>query len=362
MYSTALAQAAAPALASTHARQQPRAVRRMRFAHVGLLVLAALGSVGGFSYTLTGAAAKLADELARLASSPDAKLKSTYSSSQIECAACEAVAQGLEAAMATGAHLGKMGYKKSKKGFERTSDMTGDGAVERMEVLYGMCAKLQEYFPAHLDATETLHFMKVPSGKFGGLSALHEYCESFVEEREQQLLEVMKNAKPLELPPMMRKAGTLQYELKQQVCVEATNTCTADSLMRISNGRIGMAKHNPEMQAALKEYLQELDRVPKKDSDGTRDEHEEPIGQSGDAAARDDAPMGDASIERPQRAAKGAKTGKTGTRGTRRQAREETPGPGVDVAKEAITKEGMSMTQVALGLVLGLGMIVVSTR
>ena len=71
-----------------------------------------------------------------------------YTHEQTECAACEAVSQALEKGMASGKHLGKMGHKRRG---ERTDLAGGDGAVERMEVLYGVCDTMYNFMPAELE-------------------------------------------------------------------------------------------------------------------------------------------------------------------------------------------------------------------
>ena len=66
-----------------------------------------------------------------------------YSAEQIDCAACEAVAQALEKAMSSGAHLGKDSRARPAK--TRGAGTSGSGAVERMDTLYSVCQQIGTY-------------------------------------------------------------------------------------------------------------------------------------------------------------------------------------------------------------------------
>jgi len=171
-----------------------------------------------------------------------------YTPEQVNCAACEAVAQALEAAMATGKHLSKIGHKR--KG-QRTDTQGGDGAIERMDLLFGVCDAMGKYVPAKLEKTSTLHFTSAGStstsagSSSGGRSevtpVLTAFCQELVEQHEDALLETMRDALPIEVPEIMRSsAGLLRYELKEAVCVRATESCTDERLNAISFGRIAL--------------------------------------------------------------------------------------------------------------------------
>ena len=148
-----------------------------------------------------------------------------YPPMDVQCAACEAVAQGLERSMATGKHLGKGAHKRMGDGTVKAASGKGDGAVERLEVLYSVCATLMDVFPAHLEHGDTFHFFyKEGSGAKGHVAGLVEYCEELVEAYEAPLLETMRQASPIDVPKEMNvgNKGVLRYELKDAVCVRAT--------------------------------------------------------------------------------------------------------------------------------------------
>jgi len=163
-----------------------------------------------------------------------------YTPEQVNCAACEAVAQALENAMATGKHLSKIGHKR--KG-QRTDTQGGDGAVERMDLLFGVCDAMGKYVPAKLE--NTLHFTSAGSlsgGRSEFTQVLTAFCQELVEQHEEALLETMRDARPVELPEIMMRSspGLLRYELKEAMCVRATESCTDERLNAISFGRIAL--------------------------------------------------------------------------------------------------------------------------
>lgn len=171
---------------------------------------------------------------------------------QIECAGCEAVAQELEAKMTLGLHLGKASHKRAKAGVDKkkgggsslTDLATGSGGIERLDVLYSLCAGMLKYVPALLPTTDSMHFTKTrepPQGVTNDVY-LSTQCDDLVEEHEDALLEVVRTSEPNAAAIKMGLKDMPKYELKQAVCVEATQKCTDESLMAISQGRINLMK------------------------------------------------------------------------------------------------------------------------
>jgi bacterioferritin-associated ferredoxin len=147
-----------------------------------------------------------------------------------QCAACEATARQMEDKMRTGQHK--------------------TGEVERLGLLMEVCDGIETQLPMKLAPVEkggpdVLHFFRNDNAmaelkREGGgpidLSKLGllEFCNAVVEEWEEELAEVMDNAKPT-----MAKFGASlygkpisNYELKVDVCVKATGLCAGRSSTR----------------------------------------------------------------------------------------------------------------------------------
>jgi len=185
-----------------------------------------------------------------------------YSAEQIDCAACEAVAQALEKAMSSGAHLGKDSRARPAK--TRGTGTSGSGAVERMDTLYSTCQQIGTYVPAKLETTQTIHFLDSRDQSVKELVGLREYCEELVEAHEDAVLEVMRRAQPAETAPSTKQSsgGHLRYEIKAEMCVEAAGRCSVEALADITDGRTaeGVAKpemHQPSMGVVDQEAIDE---------------------------------------------------------------------------------------------------------
>ena len=184
------------------------------------------------------------------------RLDFDYTPEQIRCAACESVSQALEQQMSSGSHLGKHAHKRSKKK-STTDTSSGDGAVERSVMLSEVCDHMDGFVPDKLEDTKTMHFLKRSPGA-GNQMGLRDYCEELVESHESDILETIREAKPVDLPPslvaMSKNKGVLHYEVKSALCVAATARCTEERLLAISNGRILSAKGNPAVKEMMAEY------------------------------------------------------------------------------------------------------------
>ena len=169
------------------------------------------------------------------------------------CAACEAVAQSLEAQMKTDQHK--------------------ESPVVRTAKLMETCDYIDNYFPATLKpisqgGPEVLHFVKAkPKDLKEGEArvGLSEYCTALVEEYEEELSAVMDAAQPIssETTKAMSEAMGVydgpRYELKVDTCVTATKQCSHDALNRISSHRIGMMEHmDPSGKGQMKRVLNQL--------------------------------------------------------------------------------------------------------
>lgn len=174
-----------------------------------------------------------------------------YGSVESSCAACEAVAQGIEAQMRTDQHK--------------------NSAVVRTALLMSACDGIDDFVPSELnpiekDGPKVLNFVNGKKTSFGqernekyvsvGLS---EFCNMVVEEYEDELSAVMDDAKPVDSALTKSMKGAARYEMKQAVCVHTTSLCTDEALNRISAHRMNLINEvDPEMKKKFAEVMAQM--------------------------------------------------------------------------------------------------------
>ena len=153
--------------------------------------------------------------------------------------------------------------------------------------------------PIEKGGPEVLHFygsqesldklMKSDKGYDLSKTGLSEFCDAFVEEFEEELVNVMDTAKPateaLETP---KGVAIPRFELKVDICVKATNMCDDEMLNRLSYHRIAQAD-----PALMKDKMGELYDMLKakgltKDAEQKKDagQKSKTIGEGGDQAPK----------------------------------------------------------------------------
>ncbi len=164
-----------------------------------------------------------------------------FSTEEVQCAACEATARSLEYLMRNDEHKG--------------------GVAQRWNLLVSVCDKIDQHVPTTLAALEeggkealsfwppSQEWLSTMKGKSWTppMLGLREYCTVFVEEFEDELSEVMKNAEPVSAETMSKASkmahGILhdgnaadmpRYELKEATCTQATKQCSSDALNKIT--------------------------------------------------------------------------------------------------------------------------------
>jgi len=217
------------------------------------------------------------------------------------CAACEAVARNLETKMARGHHL--------------------TGEVERLAVLYEACDGDERNVPQPIKpggdgGEEILHYFQVSdelasqikgsTDQFG----LGEFCTVLLEEFEDELTAAVAAAKPVSSAVSAKMGGlaagehrNLMYEMKQAVCVQATSSCSDDTLNRISNGRIMQAIHQAKTDPVQAKRLESMFAAIGSGASGDGEEQKATAPSQKRDAANDDSD-GDEGKTSPQTAAK----------------------------------------------------------
>lgn len=207
-----------------------------------------------------------------------------FSEAETSCAACEAVARSVEDTMRLNKHK--------------------EGDVVRLGLLMEACNGIEGQLPMKMPpiekgGPEVLHFygsqesldklMKSDKGYDLSKTGLSEFCDAFVEEFEEELVNVMDTAKPateaLETP---KGVAIPRFELKVDICVKATNMCDDEMLNRLSYHRIAQAD-----PALMKDKMGELYDMLKakgltKDAEQKKDagQKSKTIGQGGDQAPK----------------------------------------------------------------------------
>ena len=171
------------------------------------------------------------------------------------CAACEAVAQGIERQMSLDHH--KSGRRQAIELLVNACDnIDGRSRLQELDAMpsdderlrdgggigdgRGKVLTLHTFRPDELKLIEQR--MDLRAELIGPSVGLDEYCSALIEDFEDVLVETMVTATPLDdsqVNPLypLESLARKHYELTQQVCVDVTKSCSLNELYAIFGAR-----------------------------------------------------------------------------------------------------------------------------